>query len=214
MKQNLLNDIILQNITAELIEQHGCHTVILYGSRARGDSSEISDYDIAGVGKNIAKNRIARKVNGVFLDLLIFPEQELNEAKEEYLFYMGDGVVLFEKEDWGTNFLKKLTSFMSEPIEYNHEQIEHRKIWYQKKLSKTEQPSFEGSHARFWILCTVLEDYFRFRRLHFNGPKNAIQHLKNHDKNIYSLYEKALANPFNQGILFSLVKESILDVKY
>lgn len=83
-----------------------------------------------------------------------------------------------------------------------------------KKLSKTEEQNFEGNHAKFWILCTVLEDYFRFRRLHFNGPKNAIQYLKNHDKNIYSLYEKVLANPFNQGILHTLVKESILDVEY
>ena len=33
----------------ELIGNHGCHTVILYGSMARGDATECSDVDVLGI---------------------------------------------------------------------------------------------------------------------------------------------------------------------
>ena len=51
---------ILEAITQELCDQHGCHTVILYGSRARGDATEASDYDILGIRDSGVSFRDAR----------------------------------------------------------------------------------------------------------------------------------------------------------
>ena len=42
-------DPVLQQIIDELRATHGCHTFILYGSRARGDFTPSSDYDILGI---------------------------------------------------------------------------------------------------------------------------------------------------------------------
>jgi predicted nucleotidyltransferase len=35
---------ILELITEELCKKHGCHAIILYGSRARSDATEVSDF--------------------------------------------------------------------------------------------------------------------------------------------------------------------------
>lgn len=48
-----MNDFILEEI-AKIAEQYGVERVLLYGSRARGNHSPVSDYDIAIYGKNIS----------------------------------------------------------------------------------------------------------------------------------------------------------------
>ena len=48
-----LEDTSILEIASDLKEKHHCHTVILYGSRARGDYTDTSDYDIAGFCKFI-----------------------------------------------------------------------------------------------------------------------------------------------------------------
>lgn len=40
----ITNDPVLQAIVEELISLYQCHTIILYGSRARGDFTASSDY--------------------------------------------------------------------------------------------------------------------------------------------------------------------------
>ncbi len=48
MNRKSIADPILQYLFTELTDRHGCHTVILYGSRARRDFSDESDYDVVG----------------------------------------------------------------------------------------------------------------------------------------------------------------------
>jgi len=69
-------DILLDALVKELINEHKCHTVILYGSRARGDATLQSDYDLMGVRKSGRKYRIARKQGGFYIDIFVYPEKE------------------------------------------------------------------------------------------------------------------------------------------
>ncbi len=63
------NDPVVNAIIDELTKIYHCHTIVLYGSRARGDFTETSDYDIAGItDKSIQKQWIARydEINHVY----------------------------------------------------------------------------------------------------------------------------------------------------
>jgi len=104
-----LKDTSILEIASDLKEKHHCHTVILYGSRARGDYTDTSDYDIAGFRQHNIKERIAQKLpnRNVFLDIFLYPESDLKEINDEHLC-MHDGIVLFEKNKFGTNLLSKL----------------------------------------------------------------------------------------------------------
>ena len=78
MKTSWQNDKILISIVEELQTIYHCHTIILYGSRARGDFKPTSDYDVAGITSIGDKKWIARfdEKNQVFHDIFIFPEKQ------------------------------------------------------------------------------------------------------------------------------------------
>jgi uncharacterized protein len=63
------NDPILTAVVDELCNQQNCHTVILYGSRAKGTHTANSDYDILAVREIGETTRDARLWNGAYLDI-------------------------------------------------------------------------------------------------------------------------------------------------
>jgi predicted nucleotidyltransferase len=60
----------LAEIVQTLTIDHGCHAVILYGSRARGDFEFASDWDVAGIreGDATAPLRVAHAFHGAWLE--------------------------------------------------------------------------------------------------------------------------------------------------
>lgn len=61
LNQFLSGDPFLNQAVSELVKKEKCHTVLLYGSRARADATETSDYDLMGVRKTGTKKRLAEK---------------------------------------------------------------------------------------------------------------------------------------------------------
>lgn len=204
-----LKDTSILEVANNLKEKYYCHTVILYGSRARGDYTDTSDYDIAGFRQHDKKERIAQKPpnTNVFLDIFLYPESELKEITDEHLC-MHDGVVLFEKNKFGTNLLSKLKSIISSPP-ISENEIHVRKVWYEKMLKRASVGDLEGKYRQIWSLFTILEDYFIFKGSRYLGPKQAIQHLEKHDSRIYSLFNQALSEPGNLTALEKLIKAVI-----
>jgi predicted nucleotidyltransferase len=210
MKEKVLppNDIVLQSIVDELTSTHNCHTVILYGSRARGDFTTGSDYDVAGIKETGEAERIARfdEKNGVYHDIFVYPENAFGVISNEHLC-MSDGIVVIEKADFGTVLLKKLTAVIESSDSVTPEEITVRKVWYKKMLARASTKDLEGKYRHIWAIYTILEDYFVFRGLRYQGPKKAFQHLKIHDSEILSLFDEALSDINNVDILEKLIKK-------
>src|SRR5215218_4647738 len=98
------HDPLIGQIADELRTKHGCHTIILYGSRARGDQRPNSDYDLLGIRDGGEKIRDARVWHDVYLDLFIYPQQALAQPDATMLQWLG-GVVLEQKERIGDTLL-------------------------------------------------------------------------------------------------------------
>lgn len=131
------NDLLLKQAIAELINKHKCHTVILYGSRARGDFNELSDYDLMGIKKQGKKYRLAEKRKGQYLDIFIFPEKDLKKVGEEH-FYMEGAKILYEKEKFGTAFCKRLKSALKKKYKaLPADEIQVRRVWLHKMVLPT-----------------------------------------------------------------------------
>lgn len=91
MKEQVIEEI------KEIAREHGIETVILFGSRARGDYHRASDIDLAVCGGDIVN--FALDVEEKTSTLLSFDVVDLSKSlKEEFLEAIRkDGIVIYEK---------------------------------------------------------------------------------------------------------------------
>lgn len=200
------NDPFLTALVAELIKNHRCHTVILYGSRARGDFTNQSDYDVMGVRKAGKKFRIAEKRHGLYMDIFIFSEKNLKKIGEEFL-YMKGGQIIYQKGNFGTNFLKKLNAASKKKyIPLPSDEIKARRVWLHKMLDRISQTDIEGNYRRSWLHEALLVEYFNIRKQRYLGSKQSFAWLKKNDAEVYQLFDEVLKNPLNLNPLKTLVE--------
>jgi predicted nucleotidyltransferase len=206
MKRNLQDPLIVM-ITEELIKKHKCHTVILYGSRARGDETEQSDYDVMGVRKTGNKYHVAEKRCGHYVDIFIYPEKDLKKIGEEHI-YMEGAVVLFQKGQFGTDFinnLKKVIRKKYKPL--SSDEIQARQIWLHKMYDRATKRDIEGNYRRTWLQEALLCEYFNIRKKRYSGSKKSFAWLKRNDPKAFQLFDHVLANPYDMVLLKKLVEK-------
>lgn len=195
----------LTQIVQELIKKYKCHTVILYGSHARGDATPQSDYDLMGVRRSGKKFRVAEKRAGIYLDIFVYPEKDLKKIGDDHL-YMNGAKVLYEQGGFGTDFLKKLkvaTKKKYKPL--TAEEIKVRQVWLNKMYDRTAQGDIEGNYRRSWLHEALLYEYFGIRKKRYWGSKKSFEWLIKNDPATYRLFERVLKNPLNMALLKKLV---------
>jgi hypothetical protein len=183
----------LQALVSELRDRHGCHTVILYGSRARGDATPESDYDVAGIREGGPSVRDARPWRDSYLDAFIYPESAVATASEERLHWLG-GRVLLEQEGLGRRLLAELATVEAAgPQPLAEDDAATRRVWLGKMVERAARGDLEGHYRRAWLLFQALEDYFALRGRWYRGPKEGFAWLKAHDPETLAAFEAALA---------------------
>jgi hypothetical protein len=186
------HDPLIDQIVDELRTKYGCHTVILYGSRAHGDQRPNSDYDLLGIRAGGGRLRDARRWNGAYLDLLIYPEHLVARPDETMLQWLG-GVVLHQKDHLGDTLLARLdVIFRAGPAPLPEDERETRRVWVGKMLDRAREGGIEANYHRVWLLTSLLEDYFQLRDQWYLGPKKSFLWLKEHDLATYTAFDLAL----------------------
>lgn len=96
MEQTGLNKKILEEIV-QLAKKYNLDTVILFGSRARGDSHSKSDIDLAVSGGDIMNFSIdiEEEVNTLLAFDVVDLQKNISEALLDSI--LKDGVVIYEK---------------------------------------------------------------------------------------------------------------------
>ena len=208
MKASWQTDKILCSIVEELQTIYHCHIIVLYGSRARGDFKSTSDYDVAGFTSIDDKKWIARfdQKHQVFHDIFIFPEKELAAPNDTHL-QMSDGIVILDHNDIGKHFLETLKHMENDSLSITDDEIQARKVWYQKMLARAEVGDLEGKYRHIWSIFTILEDYFAFKKMRYHGLKKAFQYLNKYDPDVLNLFEGALSDTNNLKLLKQLVEK-------
>ena len=186
-------DPVRDAVVAELQGKHGCHTVILYGSRARGGATPASDYDVLGIRAEGPAFRDARVEDGAYLDLFVYPEAKVAEPDQELLRIRG-GVALVQRAGFGDALLAKVDAlYAAGPPAWAADEREASRAWGGKMLARAAQGDVEGDYRRALLHTQLLEDYFKARGLWYEGPKVAFAWLERHDPQTKSAFARALA---------------------
>ncbi|OFZ56001.1 MAG: hypothetical protein A2428_08605 [Bdellovibrionales bacterium RIFOXYC1_FULL_54_43] len=183
---------ILTTITSDLRERFGCHTIILYGSHARGDHTEDSDVDVIGFGPVQEITPRAYFIGTIPVDAWAYPENQLVGADRSLLHIRG-GRVLFEKGSAGSDLLKRLDDlYAAGPPSLSQIDREHRQVWAKKMLKRSSGNKAEDLFRRTWLMTDALENYFVLRNRWYEGPKQAINWLAKNDPSTFVLFESVL----------------------
>jgi hypothetical protein len=197
----------LAALVAELRDRHGCHTVILYGSRARGDHRPDSDYDVLGIRDAPAAShdgpaanraapgayRDARDWRDTWLDAWIYCDADLEPRA---LLHIDGGRILLERDDRGRTLLEAVAAALRHvPPPLTPEERTLRVSWSRKMLARARRgwpDDLEGNYRRTWLLFDLLESYFCLRGLWYQGPKKAFAWLETHDPAAWRRFDAAL----------------------
>jgi Nucleotidyltransferase domain len=159
-------DPVLDRLVARLEGEEGCRTIILYGSRARGDAGPDSDYDL--IGFRDREGPPARETgvrDGALLDVFIYPIGRLAEPGADLLHVRG-GRALRDRDGQGAAFLVRLDEvFAAGPDPLPADEIAARRNWAWKMLGRAVRGDIEGHFRRAWLLTMQLENFFHEERM-------------------------------------------------
>jgi predicted nucleotidyltransferase len=188
-------DPMLARFVEELVRLHGCHSVILYGSRALGTATADSDYDLLGIRADGDPTRDARFVDGVFLDAFIYIEKDLEGAAHSML-QVRRGIPVWDPRGVGARLIADVEAALAKPPPpVPRAELEARRAWCLKMLGRVRRggpEDVEAHYRRAWLLVDLLELHFVLRGRHFLGSKESLHFLELHDEAAYRAFAAAL----------------------
>lgn len=202
-KDNPLLDTIKRDIT----DNYKCHTIILYGSRARGEATSTSDYDIIAIREKGDLERDCRLFEGFYLDIFVYSEAAISKP-DTSLIRIKDGIVLCQKNNIGNDLLDKVKAIFKAgpPATPNWEKHEIS-TWVMKMLDRAKQSDIEGNFRRHWLLHDLLECYFKLRDIWYLGPKESFQWLWHNDTPTYTAFDEALRPNADFDVIEKLINK-------
>ena len=191
---------------SEVADHHGCHTVILYGSWARGDATAVSDIDLLCVRDDGATVRDARLIHGAYLDAFVYAHAALAKIDASLLRILG-GVVIREREGFGRQLLERVEELRARgPDRVPDDERRARVVWAHKMLERIRgEDDAHANYRRMYLLIQTLEDHFTLQDRWFPGEKEAFVWLRQNDSRTHELFDVA----YRQSAGLASIKELV-----
>jgi hypothetical protein len=198
----------LAEIVQTLTVDHGCHAVILYGSRVRGDVRPASDWDVAGIRETgaITPVRVARAFHGSWLDAFVYAEAAFAVLDPELLRFL-PARILVDQRGFASALLERIDALDKKgPSPLPEGENEMVRVWYAKMLARIAAGDLESKYRRVELLYQALDNYFKLRGLWYRGPKAGLPWLAKHDPETHAAFARALEAHASSEDLRALVQ--------
>ena len=196
-------------LVEELMRVHGAHTVLLYGSRARGDDTPESDVDVTVFADVPEVIRDARVWRELMLDVFVQPTESAGRAEIEQLKLVGARVLL-DARGLGAPLLLRLEALeKAGPAPLAETEARMRCVWARKMMMRVGRGDLEANYRRVWLLYQLLEDHFALAGRWYRGPKQAFVELEREAPSLHAAFARALAPGAPHLALVELVDQVV-----
>jgi predicted nucleotidyltransferase len=184
-------------LIAELRRAHRAHTVVLYGSRARGDATADSDIDVAVFTDAPTADRDARRWRGTWLDAFVHPTADLHAPPSIEQLKLDGAQVLVDDRGLAGPWLARIHAWIARgPAPLSEADARLRRSWAHKTLARLGRADDEALHRFHLLLVQLLEDDFALRGEWYRGPKQGLHDLRVRRPTTYAAYLDAASLPF------------------
>ncbi len=205
-------DLDVAALADEMRRTHGAHTVVLFGSRARGDAAPTSDVDVLAVRADGGPDRDVRRWRGFDLDVHVLDEQGLAAKLIEHAPGLAHARVLAQDAGSGDRLIARARYLLSQPppaqdLGY----VESLWAWGAKMRERirSADPTL-AAVQRAIVLVQSLPAWAEVRRRWFFGTKDAIATLGRDDPDVHRALLAAAA-PGAEVEAFDRLLDAVFD---
>ncbi|MGY0399508.1 MAG: nucleotidyltransferase domain-containing protein [Ostreibacterium sp.] len=197
-------DKVTEAAVNEVVEKYNPHTVIVYGSRARGDAKDDSDVDLVCFMDAPPYHEDIRQLPTCYLDAFLYPTEALSTI-EPFIKLKG-AFCAVDRLGYGEKLLGEVKACVQKgPVALPTETVNNIIALRLKVLdSVIRDNSIVSQHKRLRLQCDLLETYFLLRGQWYLGPKHGLSWLKMHDTTAYMQFERLYQDPYNDALLKEL----------
>lgn len=182
-----------------LKKRYNFHTLIVYGSFAKGNFDEESDIDMIAFREDPEPLEDKSWYEGRQLDLWVYSDTQMN-TPESYL-HVKDGVVLLDEKQLACPFLEAVEDhFQKGPEKISFQDKKNRIEWQRKMLKRTLKQDLEGCFRLHWLLTDSLQIYFEIIEKWYLGSKSSFEWLEANDPEGLIHFKKAYLSPSYESI--------------
>jgi hypothetical protein len=194
----------------ELVRRHGAHTVLLYGSYARGQATPSSDLDLIALRPGAAA-RDLEPWRGLALDVHLHPEEAEETIAEKQAPSLRDARVLRQRGDLGDRLLAAVRARLAAPPPplAAGEQAALW-AWGDKMRTRVQHPDpLVRAVQRATLLVEALPAWAQVRGCWFFGPKAALRSMAHDDPHFARAFTAAAAPDAFLGLLDAVFDPSL-----
>lgn len=185
----------LDGILRYLKESYDPHTIISFGSVARGTYTPESDFDVVVISDTAKLGTDTAEIDGVLLDAFIYNTRDVLETTPTELLQIYESKLLLDEKGLGIWLKNNVRQYVQNRQKKTREEKNYLRSRMRKQLRRSEQGGAQGLYRLCWILKDSLDTYFSLRDELYYGPDDALERMQKNAPNDYALYEAAMREP-------------------
>lgn len=182
---------IKDSVVEYLTKTYHPHALFLYGSYARGDYDECSDFDCLIVVDEKSARHDDSVIDGIALDCFIFTVEETRTENPDVFLPIFHSELICD-DGTGKALLGRVTDYVHEHEKIDESEKAFIASWINKTITRMHKGDDEGHCRAVALLGESLADYYLFRDMFYFGSKEGIAYLKQHDTRGYALFHRAV----------------------